>query len=74
VIARTNRFKKFIDGLTKESKKSELNKFRLRQNFQISDVRDEATLHSRRTTTTAAAGENTSFARSAEISATMQQP
>jgi hypothetical protein len=42
VIARTTRFKKFIDSLTKESKKSELNKFRLGQNFKISHVRTEA--------------------------------
>ena len=42
VIASTNRFKKFINTLTQESKKPELNTFRWGQGSTISDVQREA--------------------------------
>ncbi|KAM0718472.1 hypothetical protein Q7P37_005542 [Cladosporium fusiforme] len=42
IVIRTNRFKTFVNSLTQESKKPELNTFRLGQNFKISDVQREA--------------------------------
>jgi hypothetical protein len=42
VIASTNRFKNFINTLTRESKKPELNTFRWGQGSTIADVQREA--------------------------------